>query len=81
VDTDRDMGDPNHSGNYETDMIVESQSRGGSGLTTVLGMETLGMIGTILENDGQDGNPDTDYYTPRIPQVARGCQLCGCTNL
>jgi hypothetical protein len=81
VDTDRDMGDQNQSGNYETDMVVESQSRTGSGSDTLISMDTLGMVGVLLKNDGQDGNPVTKYYTPRIPQVSKGCPLCGCTAL
>jgi len=80
VDLDRDLGDPNRSGNYETDTIIESQPQTGSGSDTILGMDTLSMIGVLILN-GLDGNPITDYYTPRIPLVSKGCPLCGCENL
>ena len=80
INVDRDMGDPERTGNYETDMIVAAQSPVGSGDDIQLGLDTLSMVGVLLI-DGPDGNPVTDFYTPRIPQVARGCPLCGCTSL
>jgi hypothetical protein len=80
VDTERDMGDPGRTGNYETDMVVSTQPRTGSGLDTNIYGDTLNMVGTLIAN-GPDGNPVTDYYSPRIPQVSRGCPLCGVSNL
>jgi hypothetical protein len=46
----------------------------------VLTMDTLNMEGVILEN-GADGNPITDYYTPRKSVALGGCWLCGTKNL
>jgi hypothetical protein len=43
-------------------------------------LDTLTMVGVLLEN-GPDGNPITDYYTPRIAKAVRGCKMCGCQNL
>ena len=74
------MGDPERTGNYETDMVVASQFPAGSGSGIQIGLDALSMVGMLLIN-GPDGNPVTDFYMPRVPQVARGCALCGVTNL
>jgi hypothetical protein len=80
VNVDRDLGDPERSGNYQTDVIIASQSPTGSGTTPICTIDKLGSAVVLIEN-GADGDPITDYYTPRLPEVARGCPLCGCTNL
>lgn len=80
LDTQRDLGNGESAGNYETDMVVEAQPPAGSGAEPILCMDTLGMVGPIIEN-GPDGDPVTDSYSPRVPQVARGCPLCGASNL
>lgn len=80
VNLDRDLGDPERSGNYQTDAIVQSQTLAMGGSSTISSLDTLSMIGTIIENDAA-GNPITDYYTARMPEVAKGCSFCGCTNL
>jgi hypothetical protein len=80
VNIDRDLGDAEHSGNYETDVSIQAQGLAMGGTNPVSIMEELDTIGTIIEN-GADGNPITDYYTPRLPEVSRGCPFCGCVNL
>jgi len=80
VDTERDLGDSERSGNYETDAVVYAQPLNFGGTNPISSMDRLDTIGTIIKN-GPDGNPITDYYTPRLPEVAKGCPLCGCTNL
>lgn len=80
VNVDRDLGDNERTGNYETDAIVASQPRTGSGLSTYIQLDKINMVGYIIIN-GADGNPVTDYYTPRNPLVSMGCPFCGVTNL
>lgn len=80
VNTERDLGDSGTSGNYETDALVYSQSLVMGGDSTIMIMDRLGMAGTLILNDA-NGNSVTDYYTPRLPQVNKGCPFCGCTNL
>lgn len=83
VDTERDLGDSETSGNYETDAQVYSQSLvmgGESPYSTIMVMDRLGMTGTMILEDA-NGDAITDYYTPRLPQVNKGCAFCGCTNL
>lgn len=80
VDTDRDMGDPERSGCYQTDAVVYAQTlaMGGSNVESVI--DGLGIIGVSLRNDNA-GDDIERYYTPRKPEVSKGCPLCGCTNL
>ncbi len=79
VNVDRDLGDSERTGNYETDVIIPAQPPEGSGSTTIT-IDQLNMVGLIIEN-GLDGNAITDYYTPRNALVSRGCKFCGVTNL
>lgn len=79
VNTERDLGSSDRDGNYQEDFAVEGVSVAGSGENPVLGMDTLDGAGIILEN-GADGDPITDYYTPRVPKVSHGCALCGVTS-
>ena len=77
VNVDRDLGgSTDQSGNYETEVYLDAVSPAGSGDSPIIGMDTLGMVGPIIEN-GADDEPITDYYTPRIPLVSHGCPLCG----
>jgi hypothetical protein len=46
----------------------------------ILFIEKINMAGTLMLN-GADGNPITDYYTPRKAVVTSGCAFCGCRNL
>ena len=83
VNTERDLSDTETSGNYETDAIVYSQSLvmgGESPYSTIIVMDRLDMAGTMILEDA-NGDAITDYYTPRLPQVNKGCAFCGCTNL
>lgn len=52
----------------------------GDELNVSLTMEELDTVGTMIEN-GPDGNPITDYYTPRICKPLKGCPQCGVVNL
>lgn len=79
VDVDRDCGDSERSGNYETDFTIEAGPLKGSGSTPYMELDGLNMIGTMIIN-GPNGDPITDYYTPRLPQSSRGCKFCGVTN-
>jgi hypothetical protein len=76
VNTERDLGSSDRDGNYCEDFAVEGQAVSGNGVDPILGMETLDGVGIVLEN-GADGDPITDYYTPRVPKVSHGCPLCG----
>jgi len=82
VDLSTDVGSPDRTGNYETDAVIPSQNVPGSGdqLTIMSTLETFNMVGVALEL-GADGNPITEYYTPRVASVSRGCPLCGINNL
>lgn len=79
VNTERDLGDPEHAGTYQTDVNVDSPNPMGSGTDPIITIEGLNTIG-LIEN-GKDGEPITDYYTPRNPLVNRGCPFCGTNNL
>uniref|UniRef100_A0A6M3JL02 Uncharacterized protein n=1 Tax=viral metagenome TaxID=1070528 RepID=A0A6M3JL02_9ZZZZ len=79
VNTERDLGSSDRDGNYQEDFAVVGQSVTGSGDSIVLGMDTLDMVGIILKN-GADGDPITEYYTPRVAKVSHGCALCGVTS-
>jgi hypothetical protein len=113
VNVDRDLGDPERSGNYETDAYVYAQPLylGGKPPVDVikipdvvnefvLATEELDTIGGVIEEDtghqrivyqitlmekldtiGTIIDPNATYYTPRLPQVSKGCPFCGCTNL
>lgn len=74
VNVDRDLGDPERSGNYETDAYVYADPLVTGGTSPVSLMEEVSTIGTIID-------PNATYYTPRLPQVSKGCPFCGCTNL
>jgi len=52
----------------------------GDPMTTVAVLDGLAMAGVVIEN-GADGEPITDYYTPRKAVVHSGCPFCGCRNL
>lgn len=80
VNVDRDLGNQESAGNYETDFYFEAVSPAGSGESPIIVMDTLDQVGPCIVN-GLDGDPVTDYYTPRMPQVSKGCPLCGCANL
>lgn len=77
---ERDLGDPERSGNYETDAVAVSQAETVDGDDSAIGLDTLDMVGAMMENDPA-GDAIADYYTPRLPEVGRGCPFCGCTNL
>ena len=49
-------------------------------LSVKITMDEIDMVGTMLQN-GPDGLPVTDYYTPRICKPAKGCPMCGTVNL
>ena len=72
VDVERDLSSPGSPGTYVTDMVVPAAV----GDSTILGMDTLTMIGVLVTDDW---NPD--IYVRRIPHVGRGCPFCGTTNL
>jgi len=80
LNVDRDLGDPERSGNYETDAVVFAQPLNLGGVNPISVMDELDTIGTIIKQDAA-GNNITDYYSPRLPEVSKGCWLCGCTNL
>jgi hypothetical protein len=80
VDTDRDLGDPERSGCYQTDATVYAQTLGMGGSNVESTLDGLDMIGVLIQNDNT-GSPITSYYTPRLPEVSKGCPLCGCSNL
>lgn len=72
------LGNHDSSGNYETDAIVNAQTLNYGGENPISTMDGLGSIGTIIEQDAA-GNNITDYYTPRLPEVSKGCWFCGTT--
>jgi hypothetical protein len=80
LNVDRDLGNPERSGNYETDAYVYAQTLNYGGKNPISTLDELGAIGVVLELD-HNSDEITDYYTPRLPQVAQGCWFCGCTNL
>jgi len=80
VNVERDMGDTERSGNYEADFPFEALPPSYYGTEPVIVLETLNQVGTVILN-GPDGEPITDYYTPRVPLVSHGCPLCGCANV
>jgi hypothetical protein len=45
-----------------------------------LTIETVNMADVLIKT-GADGNPITDYYTPRLCTVTSGCPCCGTHNL
>ncbi len=65
-----------------TDYPVENTEvrMSGDELNIILTQDGLDTVGTIIEN-GLDGEPITDYYTPRICKPLKGCALCGVVNL
>ena len=87
VNTERDLGDPEHSGVLitdtgvsVTDAIVEAQTLCMGGSDPRGSIDTLNGVGTMIMNDAS-GTAITDYYTPRLASAIRGCKFCGCTNL
>ena len=80
VNVDRDLGNPEKAGNFETVQILEAVSPVGSGNDPSIGLDVLDQVGTCVKNLSGDIAPDS-YYTPRVPQVSRGCPLCGCGNM
>lgn len=86
VDTTRDLGSSEGTGNYSSDFPVPSEPIGcvDGDYSVAVAQSTLdtvrnGFIGTVIKNDS-DGDPITVYYTPRQPSVTRGCPLCGCCS-
>jgi len=79
VNTDRDLGDPERSGNYETDAVVNAQTLVMGGTNPDCSMDTLSMVGTLILNDAA-GDAITDYYTPRLAEVSKGCPFCGVSS-
>lgn len=79
INLDRDLGDPERSGNYQTEVIIPSPSPAGSGTTPLSMFDSLSMIGNMIGLDNT-GSAITDYYTPRNSEVAKGCPLCGTNN-
>jgi len=65
-----------------TDYPLENTEVRGSGdeLNIILSQDELDTVGTMIQN-GLDGDPVTDYYTPRICKPLKGCPLCGVVNL
>ena len=49
-------------------------------LNIILTMDGIETVGTMMQN-GPDGKPITDYYTPRICKPVKGCPMCGTVNL
>jgi hypothetical protein len=80
LSVDRNLGSHDTSGSYVTDAIVTAQTLEYGGGNPISTMDGLGNIGTIIEQDAA-GNDITDYYTPRLPEVSKGCWFCGTTNL
>lgn len=80
VDTDRDLGDPEHSGNNPIENTVPSYSLYDTGTPTKSSLDTLDAIGTGVYIDNII-NTYTNYKTVYFPNVSRGCPFCGCTNL
>lgn len=65
-----------------TDFPVEPEEvrMSGDELNIILTQDGLDTVGTMIEN-GPDGNPITDYYTPRICKPLNGCPFCNVVNL
>jgi hypothetical protein len=65
-----------------TDYPVENTEvrMSGDELNIFLTQDGLDTVGTMIEN-GPDGNPITDYYTPRICRPLNGCPFCNVVNL
>ncbi len=76
VNLDRDVGDPERANLKITDAIVKAQTLEMGGTNPISTLETLNGVGVMLENNAA-GSAITDYYTPRLPAVNRGCPFCG----
>jgi hypothetical protein len=76
VNLDRDVGDPERANLKITDAIVKAQTLEMGGTNPISTLETLNGVGVMLENNAA-GSAITDYYTPRLPTVNRGCPFCG----
>lgn len=80
VNVDRDLGDPEQPGVEITDAIVQAQTLEMGGTAPNCSMDNLDMVGTLIKQDAS-GTAITDYYTPRLAEVSRGCPFCGTNNL
>lgn len=80
VNTERDIGDNATSGNYETDAYVYSQPIQLGGTSAIISLDRINSTMSLIEYDA-NGDEITDFYTPRLPQVNKGCAFCGCGNL
>lgn len=52
----------------------------GDELNIILTQEGIDTVGAMIQN-GPDGEPITDYYTPRICKPLNGCPFCNVVNL
>jgi hypothetical protein len=81
VDTTRNISGRGSGKQYEDFSPSETEvNSSGDADKITLTIDTISMEGVILEN-GADGNPITDYYTPRKVVVYGGCPFCGTKNL